>query len=514
MQPELLAYAWPQSVEPGEAFRLHISSSVPEVTVEIARIGRTRDIVESCTLTDAVWQELPGDVDTLGARWEPTITFEPTEDWRSGYYEILLTAEIDGQTRLHRAFVVVRAAPNARKRILLVLSTNTWNAYNDIGGRNLYTGPGAPQVMADLKDKNVKPAGHGAATQVSFQRPMGEGYLWRPQGFGRRVAAMHGYDPDRGAHMGYKLVHRLAGWIGSAGWPEWEHPFTVWAETEGYEIDFAANADLELVPGLLDGYKMFLAVGHDEYWSGGMRRAVEDFIAAGGNAAFLTGNTAFWQVRHEDDGATMIGYKGQFRHDPVFGTDRQGETTTTWSDRLLGNPENRMTGLSMAYAGYARIGKRVPRGSKGWTIWRPKHWIFEGTGLQYGDILGGEAGIVGYECDGCRFTFRDGLPYPTYEDGTPEEFEILGSSPAQHFDPESATRPIQARELEGIATRVYGDGSEENMAKIRHGHAMIGCYTRGGTVVSAGSTDWSHGLEQRDPMVEQVTRNILNRLGG
>ena len=36
----------------------------------------------------------------------------------------------------------------------------------------------------------------------------------------------------------------------------------------------------------------------------------------------------------------------------------------------------------------------------------------------------------------------------------------------------------------------------------------------GATVVTSGSTDWAHGLAGRDPQVEQITRNILRRLGG
>ena len=35
----------------------------------------------------------------------------------------------------------------------------------------------------------------------------------------------------------------------------------------------------------------------------------------------------------------------------------------------------------------------------------------------------------------------------------------------------------------------------------------------GGTVVTSGSTDWVWGLAERDPRIEQVTRNIFDRLG-
>ncbi len=45
----------------------------------------------------------------------------------------------------------------------------------------------------------------------------------------------------------------------------------------------------------------YLSVGHDEYWSWGMRDALDAFTDAGGNAAILSGNTCFWQVRFDDD---------------------------------------------------------------------------------------------------------------------------------------------------------------------------------------------------------------------
>jgi hypothetical protein len=53
------------------------------------------------------------------------------------------------------------------------------------------------------------------------------------------------------------------------------------------------------------------------------------------------------------------------------------------------------------------------------------------------------------------------------------------------------------------------------MERIRHGHAVLGANTNdaGATVVTSGSTDWAHGLVGRDPQIEQITRNVLTRLG-
>jgi hypothetical protein len=474
------------------------------VAVEVARVGAERTVVFTDGAVAVGFHPTPVDAAQHGCGWPAAMLLDVDPAWCSGYYEVVLEAEIDGKTRRSHAFFVVRPKPEAAGApILLALSTNTWHAYNDFGGRNLYTG----------------------GTQVSLQRPMAAGYLYKPPGLGRRVTTTAPPDPEMAAHVGYLTLNHLSPWAGSAGWPDWELPFLQWAEGLGYDIDVVTNADLEDHPALLrdGGYSLYVSVGHDEYWSAGMRDTVEAFIGAGGNAAFLSGNTAFWQVRLEDPtpegpAATMVGYKAQFKRDPVFGTDRVGELTSIWSDHLVGRPENQMTGVSFARGGYHRIGRRITAGAGGYTIHRPEHWIFEETGLGYGDVLGAAATTVGYECDGCDFTYRDGLPYPTGSDGTPDGFEILGTAPAAHFTRTTSVRPTppdQPSEIEFIASRLFGTRSPEDVERIAHGHAVLGTYTSasGGVVITSGSTDWAHGLAGRDAQVERVTRNILDRLG-
>ena len=481
-------YAWPQSVRPGESFALHLSSSVGPVDVEIARIGAAREPVWSGTVA-ADDHAYPEDFTTDGCRWPAAVVIE-AGPWRSGFYEITLA----GRDALpSRAFVVVRAAPGHEADILLELSTNTWNAYNDVhNSLCLYTG----------------------AHAVAFTRPMAPGYLYKPEGPGQRVAVVNPPDPLHVAHKGFKSVHGLSDWSGSAGWPNWELPFVVWAETNGYELDYAINADLEN-PDLLAPYRLLLSVGHDEYWSAPMRDTAEAFLERGGNIAFLSGNTSFWQVRIENDDQVMVGYKYDFEKDPVYGTERAAELTSIWSDSIIGRPENLMTGLSFTRGGYARIGRRVPEGSGGYTVHREDHWLLEGTGLEYGDVLGARSTIVGYECDGCELRYADGLPFPTGEDGTPLDLEIVATSPVSPFDRATVTRPIpddQLSELEFAAWRTLGSYDAATQSRLAHGHSVLGVFHRGGTVVNSGSTDWVRGLTGTDPRVERVTRNILDRL--
>ena len=483
-------YAWPQSVVAGETVALRVAGPPGIGEVRITRIGLRRDVVWSGQVEIAP-HDLPDDAAPRGCPWPDTATIVVAREWRSGYYEVSLRTR-GGFPRETVAFFIVRAAEPDPSRPLLALTTNTWNAYNDFGGRNLYL----------------------RGTQVSFARPMAPGFLRKPDGPGARVAVVDAPDRAMKAHTSYLRDHQFSAWAGSAGWPNAELHFVRWAEAHGYELDYASNADLELVPGLLDGRRLYLSVGHDEYWSWKMRDTVEAFTRGGGHAMFLSGNTSFWQVRLEDDGATMVGFKDQFKKDPVYGTDRQHLLTSMWSDHLIERPENHLTGVTFSRGGYHRIGRAVGVGAGGYTVYRPEHWVFEGTDAVYGDVIGAGAVTVGYECDGCAFTMRDGLPHPTGEDGTPPDFEILGLAPARPFGRDNAPRgvPEGARtECEFISWRVLGEETPEGAARFEHGHAVMGVHEPGGTVFTAGTTEWAWGLAHRDPTIERITSNLLDR---
>ena len=204
-----------------------------------------------------------------------------------------------------------------------------------------------------------------------MQRPMSAGYLYKPPGKGRRVTGTGAPDPQNAAHVGYVQINHLSGYAGSAGWPDWELPFIEWADERGSRLACVRMRISKNTPRSWTAQRLYLSVGHDEYWSRGMRDTVEGFIATGGNAAFFSGNTSLWQVRIEgDDHDVMIGYKSFFKSDPLMGTDRKTEVTTFWSDVVVGRPENHMTGVTFTRGGYHRIGRNVTSGLGGYTVHR------------------------------------------------------------------------------------------------------------------------------------------------
>ena len=113
----------------------------------------------------------------------------------------------------------------------------------------------------------------------------------------------------------------------------------------------------------------------------------------------------------------------------------------------------------------------------------------------------------------------DGLPYADVRRRDPVDLRDPRHLPDAALHPgdraASASNPTNRPRLEYIAARVFDTRDEWAIEKIRHGHAVLGAYTNdaGATVVTSGSTDWAHGLAERDTQIEQITRNILGRLG-
>ncbi len=257
-----------------------------------------------------------------------------------------------------------------------------------------------------------------------------------------------------------------------------------------------------------------LGVGHDEYWSAPARDTVEAYVRNGGTYASMSGNTIFWQVRLTDQGDTMVCHKYS-AHD----TDpRDTATTGMWCDPVMQRPESAFLGASSAYGLYSRFGQATPRGSGGFTVYRTDHWLLAGTGLRYGDLLGADHGVVGYETVGCRIAFDDlQLPVRAGGDHTPEDLEIVAFSPSSNLGmgeyPKSIAALDDQGDLEFIATRLYGGTDPVSLARARHGNTvMVVCRPygpNGGEVITIGSTDWVYGLD--DPAVAQVTRNIVSR---
>jgi hypothetical protein len=271
-------YASAVSALPGGAVPLHVST-VPAARyrVVVYRLGwyqglgaRRIACLPTCTSDE---QGAPRSVPApdpstgkLDAGWPVTDTFNVPADAVSGYYlvEFVLTSGPKaGSGSL--TYVVVRAPAGQVADALVQVPVNTWQAYNDWGGKSLYD--------------NLSTEGR-RANRVSFDRP----YDWAPIPGGQPL--------------------------------EWEYPLVRWLERSGYDVSYQTDVDTDAAPASLLRHRLVITAGHGEYWSKTIRDAFEAARDSGGNLAFLGANTGYWQVRYEDGGRTIVAYKSRYDPEP------------------------------------------------------------------------------------------------------------------------------------------------------------------------------------------------------
>jgi N,N-dimethylformamidase beta subunit-like protein len=294
--PSVEGYTSEISVLPGETLHLHVSTSPAErYRVEVYRLGwyggsgsRLVACVPGCS-ADEAGAPLPhpgpdGNGETV-AGWPVTDALQLPADAVSGYYvaNLLLTSG-PYRGRGSTVFFVVRAPATRRSPILVQVPVNTWEAYNEWGGKSLYefnSTEGAP------------------ANRVSFDRPIA------PKG----------------------------------QWPVvWEVPLVRFLEREGYDVSYQTDVDTHLSPAGLLSHRLVVTSGHDEYWTKEMRDAFDTARDMGTNLAFMGANNAYWQVRYEDGARTIVGYKSGADPNP-------DPALRTILFRDLGRPECELQGV-------------------------------------------------------------------------------------------------------------------------------------------------------------------------
>jgi hypothetical protein len=360
----------------------------------------------------------------------------------------------------------------------------------------------------------------GAVGRLSTQRPFPPLLLAPPDGMPRLVnLRKRGFEerPWAGADTAWSREHGQSPYDGSAGYlGKWEQAFAAWAEgEEGLTLDYLTDHDLDAEPGILEGYAGVILAGHSEYWSGPQRDALEEYVDGGGNLAIFSGNTGFWKVRWDDEGRTLICHK--WRGESAERVS-DAEATHLWSHPRFGRPEAEITGLSFIFGGYHRLGLCAARGIGGYSIYRNDHWALAGCDLYYGDVIGDEIPLIGYENDGCDLAFgEDGLPAPVRRLGVPDTLEIIAIAPAAFGEPEgSPYRALIPPEELGVVARIaYGDDGPAARERVLRGHAVMASFRRGaGEVFNGGTTEWAHGLAAGDPFITRITRNVLARFAG
>lgn len=354
--PWIEGYCSRQSVSAGESVDVMVSCNPARTfRLELFRMGyyggKGARLVKSYGPLEATTQPTPkpGEKNLHECRWQPSLTIDIPEDWLSGVYIGRLTTipkEGEAYWQSHIVFVV---RDNRPADILFQVSDNTWQAYNRWPNNySIYTHP-----------KGVQ----GPWADVSFDRPYA------------REAQHNGVVDDPRT-------------VGSGEFLPFEFPLAYWLEQHGYDVSYCSNSDM-LTPERGLKCKAFISVGHDEYWDIRQFYSVQKMRDEGVNLLFLSGNTICWVTPFRESSRGTPN-RIIFRGGPYGG--EQSHAVTRHEEHGPFPHRGPDEGLLMG----ARNVRPV-NGGGDWTITKPDHWIFAGTGVKQGDSI---PGLVGWEYHG------------------------------------------------------------------------------------------------------------------
>ena len=193
--------------------------------------------------------------------WDTTLTVPGSSLPASGIYIVHIRNAASGND--NQIIFTVRD-DERHSELLYKLPIATYQAYNDFNGHSLYAFSSAGFDTL---------TGIPRAVKVSFDRP-------------------------------YANDYNEANWLFKA-----DFPLIEWLEREGYEVDYTDSVSIDQDPGQLLSHKTVVVSGHDEYWSENEMNAFKAAREAGVNIASFSANTAYWKVRYEDGGRTLVCYK-------------------------------------------------------------------------------------------------------------------------------------------------------------------------------------------------------------
>jgi hypothetical protein len=420
-------YANRQSVRQGEEITFHISNSRSYYDIFIFREGAKRELMQTINDVRGVLQPVPSNGYETGFGWGATQTIKIGDRWKSGVYIASFATAMGVREIL---FIVRQKKPRAP--MLLTIATNTYAAYNNVGGHCFYQYTSVERRHVPL---------------ISFERPL---------------------PPDT---MGNFYL--------------WDQFFTSWLDAEGYEVDYCVNADHDAEPDLLAHYKANLRIGHDEYNSRAECEQLQRFVKNGGNLLLFAGNSFYCLVELRDNGRQLFCYKPHYH---AFPTKEKPETCfLPYIDNLRQNTIG-LNYTSMVNCKTATPGKYLAATSGEFGFFRvtePGHWIFAGTGLKQGGEFGREDSIVGVETDAGDIEFVDGKPRYTGKDGISPQYRILALADAADAGiiPREWLRSKPVGEADAYGTVAINEtefkGTVFNAATIEWGH---GLYRDGGVV--------------------------------
>jgi hypothetical protein len=457
----LLGYMWPKWARSGERseFRVH---SVEQYQLSLWRYGLKKELIGVLGWYDehgprATMQVTPdGDYTRTGVEWNklgygsPDHTRLITAPERGGLY--YAWAKTPSGREFSFPWVVAPAAPRATMAVLA--STNTWNAYNNFGGRSNY-------VNADrLPDEPIVNARQELAR---YQDPLPFG-VWRPKDEEYAPLSFDRPEPHNHLLESGEVSDPVRGRVQCGQAPgEWR--LLGWLEREGFDYDLYAEAQLHDGTLPLDAYRVLVLAVHPEYWTREMYTKVKQWVFDGsGRLVYLGGNGLNCEVTLHADG-TMRCLTHVYSTSGEMGGHSTERPEIEYESRMHRTLESeaQLLGVVCSSAG---IMTAAP-----YRVIDDSHWVFQGTGLRNGDLFGEK-------------TLHERVP---------------GGASGHETDKRSASSPANAALL---AKGTNPDNGGAEIVYHEPGH--------GGAVFSVGSITWVPAL-LADERVSRTTRNVLER---
>jgi hypothetical protein len=317
------------------------------------------------------------------ARWDINHGFRVPAKAKSGVYSGRFDFEIDGKPmRYHTTFIVRRPESRPKAPVLVLVSSNTWLAYNS-APFPVNHGPGLLQM------------GTGGLGNSHPSAPVYSCYSDHHNGQPTYKIGMQVPWPAAGPNKTYindSYSHLLRG----------ERFLHLWLDKHGYDYDVITDHDLHQNPDVLKDYKAVCINGHSEYWSIPAYDGLDRYLKNGGAAVVMSGNTMFWRVSFDDTGEVMECRK--------FGKNIGGRVHAQAGELYHSHDSKR--GSLMRFCGYPAW-QLVGLTCIGWSganfkpyqVDLPDHFLFKGPhplNLNKGDTFGFTStgmGAVGHEYD-------------------------------------------------------------------------------------------------------------------
>ena len=452
---EIAGYASATSVNRGGSLNVKVSLGQPgQFTIDVYRLGYYggaggRLMASSGSLNGTTQPACTRDPATnlVECNWATSYVLQVGNNWTSGLYVAKLTDQATSKVA-HVWFVVRDDSSNAD--ILFQSAVSTVLAYSTTGGYSLYS---------------FNSIGGQRAFKVSYDRPFSQ------------ASYQESYEADTPLR--------------------WEYNAIRWLESQAYNVTYTDNMQVHTNGQRLLNHKVFLSVGHDEYWSKEMRDAVEAARNAQINLGFFSANTCYWRVRFENStpaagqvipNRVMACYKRDWALDPV--AQQQGASAATNKFRSVQNqrPENALLGVMYGsdttniYGGYNL------------TVTNSTDPYYANTGLQNGDQL---SLLVGYEWD---FIVNNGSTPPNLVTLSESTVQPAGLLPTFDEPPGEQALPANQDFTKAHSTRYTASS--------------------GAKVFASGTVQWAWGLDsdgvspaREDIRVKQITVNILADMG-